>query len=158
MTATDEVRRIELKRYPLRLAVRSRSHFDELMREFQLLDIGRRSGVGEERPVPQRLIELVDQFTQQFANRIEAIEAERAAAIARGETVMDLAYDAPVAAKDGIRQLMSLIEECDVYCRSDQYLLTLATPPEIVEFRRWNVGEVLKQIDGEPPTPWAGDI
>ncbi|MDQ1708798.1 MAG: hypothetical protein QOG49_183 [Frankiaceae bacterium] len=158
MTDTAELRRIELKRYPLRLAVRSRSHFEELVREFQLVDIGRKSGEAAERPVPHRLIELVDTFTQRYADRVDAIEAQRSAAIARGEIEMDLAYDAPVDAREGVVALTRLMEECDAFCASDEYLLTLATPPDVVAFRRWNVAQIVTQIDGGAPTPWPGEL
>jgi hypothetical protein len=50
-----------------------------------------------------------------------------------------------------------MLEEADEYCRSDQ-LLTLATPPTLVAFRRWYLGEFIAQIDGRPPQPWTGPL
>jgi anti-anti-sigma factor len=34
-------------------------------------------------------------------------------------------------------------------------LLTIVTPPDLVEFREWFLGEVTRQIDGLPPTRWS---
>ena len=51
-------------------------------------------------------------------------------------------------------ELTGLLEEADDYCRRGE-LLTLATPPELVAFRNWYLGQVVEQIDGRPPTPWA---
>ena len=149
---------IRLLRFPLRVYVRSRAHFDELVREFQLVDIGRTAGTADERPLPRRLLQLVEQITHQYQARVDAIDAIRAAAIARGEISIDMEYDAPVAARDAIATLMALMEECDDFCRTDEYLLTLATPPDIAAFRRWNIGQVIAQIAGAEPTPWPGEL
>jgi hypothetical protein len=148
---------VELLRYPLRMYVRSRAHFEELVREFQLVGVGEEAGETE-RPVPQRLLELVDKVTKQYAGRVEAIEAVRAEAIERGETSMDLSYELPVEAAAVIGQLRDLLAECDEFCRRGEYLLTLATPPDIVAFREWNIGEILGQIEGAAPTPWPGEL
>jgi len=31
---------------------------------------------------------------------------------------------------------------------------TLATPPEYLAFREWFFGEIVRQLDGNPPIPW----
>lgn len=154
----DDIRQIQMRRYPLRLSLRSRAQVEELLREFQLLEISRTSGGGGDRTLPQRLIELVDQFTQQFAGRMDEIEAIRAAALERGEVEMDLLYEIPASARESIVVLGELLDECDEYCRSDSYLLTLETPPDIVAFRKWSIGEVVGQIDGAQPSPWDGAL
>jgi hypothetical protein len=148
---------VELLRYPLRVYVRSRAHFDELVREFQLLGFAEVTGETE-RPVPRRLMELVETITTRYADRVESIEAVRADAIDRGEVSIDLSYEVPLEAAPAIAQLRDLMAECDEYCRSGQHLLTLATPPDIVAFREWNIGEILGQIDGKAPTPWPGEL
>lgn len=154
---SDDLRHVVLRRFPLGVYLRSRAHFDELVREFQLVEIGRAEGGTGERAVPQRLLELVGELVERFADRVGVVEAQRSAAIARGETVTDLEYDVPLAARDDLVQLSGLLDECDEFCRSDDYLLTLATPPDVVEFRRWNVGQVIAQLDGAEPMPWPGD-
>jgi hypothetical protein len=65
-------------------------------------------------------------------------------------------YDVPSAARPAIERLDSVLEEADEFCRQGEHLLTLATPPDLVQFRRWNLREVLSQLDGAPPTPWSG--
>ena len=153
---SEDLAHIVLRGFPLQTYLQSQVHFEELMREFQLVAIGHSAGVHGERPVPDRLLELVGQLTKRHRGRAEVIDAERSAAIARNETHIDLRYDIPLAAKEPLRQLAALTEECDAFCRSDQYLLTLETPPEVVAFRRWYVGQILDQMDGAAPTPWTG--
>ncbi|MEO6712861.1 MAG: hypothetical protein ABIM89_05460 [Mycobacteriales bacterium] len=154
----EELRHIEMRRYPLRLSLRSRAQVEELLREFQLMEMSLEADEVADHSLPKRLIELVDQFTKHFAGRIDEIEAIRAAALARGEAEMDLVYELPVSARGSIVALGELLEECDAYCRSDAYLLTLETPSDIVAFRRWSISEVVGQLDGNPPAPWPGDV
>ncbi len=47
------------------------------------------------------------------------------------------------------------MDEADDYCRAGQHLLTLVTPPEALAFRRWYLGEFVRQIAGEQPRPWT---
>ena len=151
MTDTATIR---LLNYPLRLSLRSRQHFEELIREFQLVDLGTESADGPALPV--RLQQLVSEITTTYRAKADEIEALRAPAIARGQATMDLVYDVPSAARPAIERLDSVLEEADEFCRQGEHLLTLATPPDLVQFRRWNLREVLSQIDGAPPTPWSG--
>ena len=54
-----------------------------------------------------------------------------------------------------MRQLGALLEEVDDFCRSGQHLITLATPPESLAFRRWYLNEFIAQMERhEPPVPW----
>lgn len=148
---------IQLLRYPLRHYLRSRAHFDELLRELQLLDLGRRAGTVH-RDLPQRLSELVTEVTSRYRARVDELDALRNAAIERGELSMDLVYELPVEAKDAVERIAALLEECDEFCRNGEHLLTLATPPDMADFRRWNLTEIVRQIDGEQPRPWPGDL
>ena len=31
-------------------------------------------------------------------------------------------------------------------------------PPDLLELRRWTLTECLRQMDGDPPEPWAGPL
>ncbi|MDP9441273.1 MAG: hypothetical protein M3P34_03640 [Actinomycetota bacterium] len=47
-----------------------------------------------------------------------------------------------------------MLDEPDEFCRSGNQLLTLATPPELLAFRRWYLREFNAQLQGQPPLPW----
>ena len=49
----------------------------------------------------------------------------------------------------------ALLDEADDYCRAGETLLTLATPAPALAFRRWFLGEFVRQAAGEPPRPWT---
>ena len=76
------------------------------------------------------------------------------AALDRGDTDIDLCYVVPPEAADGALRLATLLDEADHFCRSGE-LLTLATLPESLAFRRWYLEEFVRQVAGHPARPWA---
>ena len=149
---------VRLPRIPLPVQMRSSQHFDELMREFTLISLDINRGSDSEssaRPVPVRLLDLVEELTTDFSGFVANVTEERDQAIARGDAEIDLTYRIPPAAAAACRRLCDLLEEVDEYCRSGQHLITLETPPESVAFRRWYLGEFIEQVEkGHEPQLW----
>ena len=52
-----------------------------------------------------------------------------------------------------IDHMQAMLDEADEFCRHSD-LLTLATPADLVAFRRWFLGEIIRQLDGGAPRPW----
>ena len=150
---TDRMVTIHIRGLPLELHARSQAHSDELMREFRLLAEQMRQEGTE--GVPIRLIELVNALEGQYSTfTVEQEDALEAAITAGGETI-DLSYDLPAHVGDGVRALSAILDEVDELCRAGQHLLTLATPPDQVAYRRWFLDEFTRQIDGSEPVAWA---
>ncbi len=153
-----ELKEVRVLRLPLAVSARSSQHFEELMREFALitLDTERdRESTDSKRPVPERLLDVVAELTQEFAAFTTAVTAQREEAAARGDAEIDLTYHMPPFTTDAVRQLDTLLEEVDDYCRSGQHLITLDTPPESLAFRRWYFEEFIRQMErGEAPVSW----
>jgi hypothetical protein len=162
VTAGDitELRTVRLLRIPLPVQMRSTEHFDGLMREFALIAMDAdRDGDPSSRHVPARLLDLVAELTQQYSSFTADVTAERDAAIARGESEIDLTYRVPVSVVDATRRLEVLLDEVDDYCRSGQHLITLETPPESRAFREWYLSEFVAQIEqGRDPVPWPDHV
>jgi len=158
MTAGDimELRTVRLLRIPLAVQVRSTEHFDGLMREFALISMDAdREGDPSSRHVPARLLDLVEELNRQYSSFTADVTAERDAAIARGESEIDLTYRVPLSVVDATRRLEVLLDEADAYCRSGQHLITLETPPESRAFREWYLSEFVGQVEqGRDPIPW----
>jgi hypothetical protein len=156
--SSTDLRTVQVLRIPMAVSARSTQHFDELMREFALitLDTGReRETTDSTRPVPERLLALVNELTDQFAAFTAAATAQREEAAARGDTEIDLTYHMPPSTTDAVRQLNALLEEVDDFCGSGQHLITLATPPESLAFRQWYFDQFLAQMEHDlPPVPW----
>ena len=137
---------------PVPLAAKAQEHFQELLREFTLISTDTSSG---DEHVPARLLQLVDVVTQQFGGMNTAAEDRLEDAIARGRPVIeDHVLEVPPEAGPAAQALGDLLDEAEEYCRQGQHLLTLAAPPELVAYRHWYLGQVVSQLDGQPPVPW----
>jgi anti-anti-sigma factor len=128
---------------------RASAHQEALRREFDIImaDLPRDS-------VPHRLAELIDSLDRQFGRMADPTRQEMYAAVERGDDETTLVYRVPPEAADAARQLEEMLDRVDEFCRTEA-LLTLATPPEVVAFRRWFLGEFVRQIEEErAPKPW----
>jgi hypothetical protein len=134
--------------FPLDVFERTRTHMEELTREFEF--IAEASG---EHETPARLLQLVEALGHRFSGLNDDVENEIEAALRRGEAAIDLTYRVPHAAGDAARQLSDMLDEADDFCRRGD-LLTLAATPEEVAFRRWFLDEFARQLDGGAPSPW----
>jgi hypothetical protein len=143
---------VRLLGLPLQVWQRTQEHVDGLLREFALIaqDDEARAAT------PGRLLALVQELSAGFGSFSEAQVIEMQAALARGETEIDMTYQVPAAAAPAAQQLGDMLDEADDYCRRGDHLLTLATPDEELRFRRWFISEFVDQLGGAPPTPWSG--
>lgn len=144
MTDLVDVRLLGL---PVAVHGRTAAHIDELLREFVHLD-------DESADVPRRLLHLRDDLQARFSAFTAGPHAELAAAAARGDETVDLAYRVPEDAGQASVQALALLDEADDFCRRGDHLLTLATAAEAVRYRQWFFGEFTRQCAGAPPTPW----
>jgi len=150
---TDPLVTIHIVGLPVALHAKSQMHGDELMREFRLLAEQMRQEGAE--GLPHRLVELVSALEGQYSTFTEAQEDQIDAAIAAGDECLDLMYQLPESVRGGVQALGAILDEVDVMCRDGHYLLTLATPTDLVAYRHWYLDEFTRQIDGQPPLAWA---
>jgi hypothetical protein len=145
---------VHLLDLPVPLAARSRQWFEELMREFALIQAGAADD-HESRAVPAQLMAMVDRLTAQFSGVNDEPRDRLEAAIDRGDPVIaDHAMDLPVEAEPAIRALAAMLDAADDYCRQGQHLLTLATADDLLTYRRWYLGQIADQLTGAAATPW----
>jgi hypothetical protein len=133
---------------PLDAMQRSAEHSDELLREFALV---REEGSEH---VPARLLALIEELRGRFGAFSVGPRQAMDDALARGDTEVDLRYELPPEAGAAAGRLGDLLDEADEFCRSGD-LLTLATPPDDLVFRRWFLAEFQRQIAGHPPRAWS---
>ena len=91
--------RVVLLNAPIRCWGRTSAHVAELMRELALLSIGQQSGSAQ-RPVPARMLEVLQQIKAGYTGVSEAQSRELAEAVAAGEWSRDLEHDVPYAAAE----------------------------------------------------------
>ncbi len=156
MPVLHEVRAID---FPLEVYLRAQEHADALVRELTLIAQSRSGDAaqalaGVHLDLPERFVALVDELTHQYDGVATDVELVRDAAIDRGEQHVDLTYRVPVQVADACRHLDAVFDDADRYCRAGEHLLTLEAPPETVAFRRWFLGEFVRQLEGGQPVPW----
>lgn len=146
-----EVRLLEL---PVPLWARAQEHTDELMREFALVAADARAHP-DDTSVPAQLLRLVERLNRDYAGTSDPQRERLFAASDAGEQVLpELVFAVPAGAADAAAELDRMLDLADDYCRAGSHLLTLASPDELVAFRRWYLQEFRRQIAGDPPTPW----
>jgi hypothetical protein len=146
------LRRVRLLRLPVRLWVAAKQHNDELLREFALITTA--TAGGTEADIPQRLIDVIGRLRQQYGRGNEERDAQLFAAHDAGVEHLDFELELPLAAADALEHIGALLDEADAFCQQGRHLLTLATPPELLTYRRWFLGEMTAQLRGAAPTPW----
>ena len=146
-----ELREIRVLQFPLDVYERATEAFEGQRREFVLVAMR----TPEAQDVPERLLQLVDALSEEFQGLNPEADEVRDLALGRGDRVVDeLVYRMPAAAMDACVALNGMMDEADEFCRKGDVLLSLASPPEAVAFRRWYLGEITGQMVGESPLPW----
>jgi anti-anti-sigma factor len=144
---TETLRSVQLLGLPVAVHRRAVQHDDTLRRELALVRAGQEAEAGA------RLAAL----SQELQGRFQSFTTEQSAQLqaAGDDATIDLTFQLPVEAADGAERLGALLDEVDELCRSGE-LVTLVTPPEAVAYRRWFLGEFVRQLrDGEAPRPWS---
>ena len=149
---TEKLVRVKFLNAPIPLMLEANQHQQEIMREFALIQL---SDDPAPQDIPARLIEMAERNRRDFATLSFRRSKTLAEAIKNGNPNVDMEIDVPPAAGRAARDMRDTRAEDDEFCRRGK-LLTLATPPAHVAFREWFLGEIVRQLDGEPPTPWRG--
>lgn len=146
---------VHLLALPVSTAARAREHFEGLVREFTLIATGAEHDPDAREQTPARLMELVASITAAYGGINSEADQRLEDAIDRGDAVIDdHVLMVPKAAGPAAQALSDIIDEADDYCRQGEHLLTLAFPPDLDAYRRWYLGQVLRQLDGHPPVAW----
>lgn len=147
-----ELLEIRIVGLPLGVYREAAEHHDELRREFAFI----KERQSDSTDVPHRLLTLIDELNARYGSFTAGPSTQLHAALTEGlEGTIDLVYRVPPQVRDGVAEFDRLLDEADRYCAAGDELLTLAAPPRALAFRRWFLGEFVRQVDGAPPTPWS---
>jgi hypothetical protein len=149
----DDLVTFHVNGLPLALQARAQEHADELTRELTLVGAALRQGTNT-RDLPARLVDLIEQLSAQYSMFTVEQEKRIADAIAHGHDTIDLTYRLPATVGAAAQALGDILDEADDYCRAGRLLLTLATPADLVAYRRWFLSQFTAQIAGQSPVTW----
>jgi anti-anti-sigma factor len=149
VSAQEPTVRVRLLGIPLDLHRRAGEHQEALRRELAFVEHLR-----DERAAPARLRALTADLRQRYGGLMVSQTERLHEALEAGEATIDLEYELPPEIVQATVDLDALLDELDELCRAGD-LLTVVTPPELVVYRRWLVGQIVGQVrDGRPPEPW----
>lgn len=148
----DDLCEIRIIGFPVEIQARAQEHMDDLRREFMLIVTA--NGHDSHSHVPRQLLDLIEEIQRDYAGVTSEQEAAVVEARESGVKSLDLVYRVPSSVAKAAMRLGEALDEADIFCLAGDHLLTLATPPEARDLRRWYLGEFVAQIDGGSPTPW----
>src|SRR4051794_20863750 len=148
---------VQILGLPVELHARAAEHGEELQREFALIAYGRERS-DDSREMPRRLLSLISTLQGSYGGFTTQQEDLLDRAIRSRESTIDLTFQVPAGAADAAAALGALLDEADDYCREGKHLLTLATPSDLVAYRRWYLRQFVDQIGGAAPQPWSGSL
>ncbi|MDO7867889.1 ATP-binding protein [Nocardioides jiangxiensis] len=152
-TDVDEGLSVVLQDLPVDLYAETYVQHQELRRELRLLSLAH----GETYPIASSISRVFRSFDEQL-HRSGGTEALDAAL--EGEVVtktIDATLVVPSTLPHTASRMIDMLELADTFCRSER-LLSLATSPDQRAFRRWYLGEFVRQGDGEAPMPWSDEL
>lgn len=147
---------VALVDFPVAQFLQMQEQHDSMLRELALIALRADQPDAE---VPRRLLSLAREIQQRANDGANPFREGVEEAAERGDVVATLELTIPFSTLRWTEDFLMLFEEADEYARSG-HLLTPPSPPEVAEFRRWLVGELIRQIrDGATPSPyWAGTL
>jgi anti-anti-sigma factor len=148
---SDDLIEVTILDLPVGLHRRTAAHMDDLQREFELILRSEHADAD----VPERLRALIAELEERFGGVSEQPSEQIAAAVERGDERVDLVFVVPREVAEASKRLLDLLDEADRYCASSGHLLTLASTAESVAYRRWLLGEFIRQANGEKARPWS---
>ena len=147
----SELHDVALVDFPVSRYQQMQQQHDAVMRELTLIALAPGS---DSSAVPRRLTSLAEEILQGQGDAGLPFREGVAAAADRGDDITTLQLQIPFSTLRYMEDFMLLFDESDEYCRRGD-LLTPPSPPEVVSFRHWLVGELIRQIrDGAPPSPF----
>jgi len=150
LPAEEELTTVTVVQIPIALYWRTSAHSDALNREFELLA----ATSPDDRPVPNRLMRLMTRILAQYGSHDQRTRLMVLQATERGDTELTIEYTIAKSFREAAVELIRVWDEADAFCREGVELLTLAAPPDSRAFRKWYVGEFVRQIGGEEPQSW----
>lgn len=146
----DELHDVALVDFPVTLYVSMQAHHDQLLRVCaEVAAPGAAAG-----NVETSVLRMAEELTRQFAAGAHAFDGDVSGAQKQGDPVTTLDLKVDLEGLQRTEGLLLLFDESDEYSRAGALPMAAASP-DTADFRRWLVGEMMRQIrDGAPPTPY----
>lgn len=148
-TPEAAVAEIHLIGVPIEKWARWHSHHDTIRRELEVLLTSRRVDL----PV-ERMTTYVDVLGRRVGDFYAPVMEDLRGALHRQQASVNVRTQVHPGTATEARNLDSLLDEINDFCRDEESLITVATPLDLVSFRSWFLGEFVRQVQGAPPGSW----
>jgi hypothetical protein len=140
--------------YPIRLGTQQSDRFADVVRELELIALAAESGSLP--PERRHLMELSHRLASPYIRAVfHQLWQQRVAARSEGLDRIDLRYPLIPQTPAIALAWQDAMDQVDDACERDE-LLILPPSPDLRRLRRWQIDELLRQFNGEAPTPWPG--
>ena len=150
---TEHAVEVRLLRLPVAVLVAARERHDSLLRECALLAAEGGCCPG----IPVRFQELVMTLGVRYGAARPRPDAVIEEAQEHGRDCIDVTYRVPPEVVSAAAELERLMDEADELCVAG-LLLTLPRSALELQFSRWYLTQIRRQVAGEPPQPWDGPL
>lgn len=141
--ADDPPAVVRLEGVPVRLFLESQDHQHDLVREFQLIQIGERDlGMAE---APHEVARLVNDILTRYSDVRSTTRNQAVAALRRGDETTTLEVPVRPGMGQALKDWLGLLESADRICEQG-HMLMVASRPEVRELRRWYVREITRAL------------
>ncbi|MGH3665366.1 MAG: hypothetical protein ACRDU8_04650 [Egibacteraceae bacterium] len=152
MTQT-QLHHVRLVDVPVARFLEMQQQHDAMLREFSLIALSANDPTMHE--VPRRILDVSEEMRARFGVASATFRSGILRAHDRGDTLVTLELQIPFETLRWAEDFLVMFEEGDDFCRQGE-LLTQPSSARVEAFRRWLVGEVIRQIrDGAAPTPFT---
>jgi anti-anti-sigma factor len=146
---------LELLNFPVDHFRRAQEHAAAVQRELDVLRVeGSRAG-----RLPRRSDEIIADLDSRFTGyraTMDNLESLVAQGADHADVVIPVRGD-PEEVAVAVQALAALLDEIDAYCEAGDQLMTIVTPADLREFRTWLFAQVIGQLRGATPSPWASE-
>jgi hypothetical protein len=138
---------------PVALLQKASEEYEALFRELRLMQEHADSRLSPF-VLPERLAVLLSKIGTRFNGFGPGADESWQEVIDHHAESYDWHLELPVSAAEACEFYETMLDEADEFALVAQ-LLTLPASPASVAVRRWFMSELIAQLRGAPPTPWA---
>jgi anti-anti-sigma factor len=145
---------LELLNFPVERFERALQHAAGVQRELDVLRVDAEAAGHVPRRMDEVFADLDSRFTGYRAT-MDTLGVLIEQGTEHADVIIPILGEGEERAS-AIEALRDLLDEVDAYCEAGDQLLTVVTPPDLLEFRRWLFDEVIGQLRGASPHAWSG--
>jgi hypothetical protein len=149
--AAEPLRHIRVEHVPTALLNGAKSHLDDLVRDFALVN----AAAAAHGKADQQLVDLAARLSHLAAELVgfrNQVRRQAIEAVQRGAPTLTLHLDLPVSLRARLIDYQQALDEAEEHSLAGR-LLAPAAPAEQTQFRRWKLDRILEQLGNTPTVP-----